>query len=101
MSVKDLTGIPEAYGTEIPRTDSGQYLGLSREGWSVRLCMECFNPVSCHGKQYSRFSENTVIVTPKEFSATEYLEKVFADAGDEFDRVMRFGADGTPGTPRS
>src|SRR5579863_2091059 len=30
-----LTGIPEAYGTceEFPRTDSGVYMGISREGY--------------------------------------------------------------------
>ena len=32
---RDLTGIPEAYGTcdEFPRTGSGQYLSISREGY--------------------------------------------------------------------
>lgn len=28
--LRGLHGIPEWYGTEVPRTDSGQYLGLSR-----------------------------------------------------------------------
>ncbi len=37
----------------------------------------------------------------KPFSVSAHLDKVFSDASEEFDRVVRFGTDGVPGTPRN
>lgn len=37
---------------------------------------------------------------PARFDVSAYLDKVFADAVEEFDRVIRFGTEGTPGSQR-
>lgn len=38
--------------------------------------------------------------TSDDVKIAEYLDKVFTEAGEEFDRVMRFGTEGVAGTPR-